>query len=63
VEVRCEGGSTRITQQRRGDTTDVMLDYVGYALATCARPMPGAWPRPTCPPNMRRNCPRRWKPA
>lgn len=33
VEVRCQGGSTRITQQRRGDTTDVMLDYVGYALA------------------------------
>jgi arginine decarboxylase len=33
VEVRCEGAGTRITQQRRGDTTDVMLDYVGYALA------------------------------
>ena len=22
----------RVTQQRRGDTTDVMLDYVGYKL-------------------------------
>jgi arginine decarboxylase len=33
VEVTCEGDSYRITQQRRGDTTDVMLDYVGYALS------------------------------
>jgi len=33
VEVSCEGDGYRITQQRRGDTTDVMLDYVGYALA------------------------------
>ncbi|MET1025129.1 MAG: arginine decarboxylase [Pseudoxanthomonas sp.] len=33
VEVSCQGDSYRITQQRRGDTTDVMLDYVGYALA------------------------------
>ncbi len=32
VEVSCEGDSYRITQQRRGDTTDVMLDYVGYSL-------------------------------
>lgn len=24
----------RIAQQRRGDTTDVMLDYVGYQLDT-----------------------------
>ena len=23
----------RLTQQRRGDTTDVMLDYVGYRLS------------------------------
>ncbi|WCE05331.1 arginine decarboxylase [Pseudoxanthomonas sp. JBR18] len=33
VEVTCADGATRITQQRRGDTTDVMLDYVGYSLA------------------------------
>lgn len=33
VEVTCQDGTTRITQQRRGDTTDVMLDYVGYSLA------------------------------
>lgn len=33
VEVTCADGGTRITQQRRGDTTDVMLDYVGYSLA------------------------------
>ncbi|MET0289307.1 MAG: arginine decarboxylase, partial [Pseudoxanthomonas sp.] len=33
VEVSCEGEGYRITQQRRGDTTDVMLDYVGYALS------------------------------
>lgn len=33
VEVRADGKSGyRITQQRRGDTTDVMLDYVGYQL-------------------------------
>lgn len=38
MEVRIEGdGDTqgkgyRLTQQRRGDTTDVMLDYVGYRL-------------------------------
>jgi arginine decarboxylase len=33
VEVACEGEGYRLTQQRRGDTTDVMLDYVGYSLA------------------------------
>lgn len=33
IEVRVADGSYRITQQRRGDTTDVMLDYVGYRLA------------------------------
>ncbi len=30
VEVRIEGDAYAIVQQRRGDTTDVMLDYVGY---------------------------------
>ncbi|MET0893208.1 MAG: arginine decarboxylase, partial [Pseudoxanthomonas sp.] len=33
VEVRRDGASFSISQQRSGDTTDVMLDYVGYALA------------------------------
>jgi arginine decarboxylase len=28
--VRCDDEGFRIVQQRRGDTTDVMLDYVGY---------------------------------
>jgi arginine decarboxylase len=32
VEVRVDGDACRIMQQRRGDTTDVMLDYVGYKL-------------------------------
>ncbi|MCD9032517.1 arginine decarboxylase [Luteimonas sp. Y-2-2-4F] len=32
VEVRAEDGGFSIQQQRRGDTTDVMLDYVGYRL-------------------------------
>ena len=32
IEVRVEGDGCRIVQQRRGDTTDVMLDYVGYKL-------------------------------
>ncbi|WP_019397622.1 MULTISPECIES: arginine decarboxylase [unclassified Pseudoxanthomonas] len=33
VEVRlAEGGGYELAQQRRGDTTDVMLDYVGYRL-------------------------------
>lgn len=33
VEVRSTADGHAITQQRRGDTTDVMLDYVGYSLA------------------------------
>ena len=32
VEVTVDGAGYRIAQQRRGDTTDVMLDYVGYKL-------------------------------
>ncbi|MDO5505250.1 MAG: arginine decarboxylase [Pseudoxanthomonas suwonensis] len=32
IEVRVDNGGYRISQQRRGDTTDVMLDYVGYRL-------------------------------
>ena len=32
VEVRIDGDGFRIVQQRRGDSTDVMLDYVGYRL-------------------------------
>ena len=32
IEVRCDGDGFAISQQRRGDTTDVMLDYVGYKL-------------------------------
>jgi arginine decarboxylase len=37
-----------ITQQRRGDTADVMLDYVGYRLddLRSARPRPNASTRP-----------------
>ena len=27
-----DGDDCRVVQQRRGDTTDVMLDYVGYKL-------------------------------
>ena len=30
IEVRLDGDGYAIAQQRRGDTTDVMLDYVGY---------------------------------
>ncbi|MGI8560972.1 MAG: arginine decarboxylase [Luteimonas sp.] len=30
IEVRIKDGGYAVTQQRRGDTTDVMLDYVGY---------------------------------
>ena len=30
IEVKAEGDGCRIVHQRRGDTTDVMLDYVGY---------------------------------
>ncbi|NYZ61901.1 arginine decarboxylase [Luteimonas deserti] len=33
VEVKIEGDGIAVNRQRRGDTTDVMLDYVGYALA------------------------------
>lgn len=33
IEVRVKGDGHAISQQRRGDTTDVMLDYVGYKLA------------------------------
>ena len=32
IEVRCDGNGYRVGQQRTGDTTDVMLDYVGYKL-------------------------------
>ncbi|MFC7301178.1 arginine decarboxylase [Cognatiluteimonas weifangensis] len=32
VQVRLTGDGYAVTQQRRGDTTDVMLDYVGYTL-------------------------------
>ena len=32
VEVSVDGDGYRLRQQRRGDTTDVMLDYVGYKL-------------------------------
>ncbi|GHD72846.1 biosynthetic arginine decarboxylase [Luteimonas padinae] len=32
IEAKVEGDGYSIVQQRRGDTTDVMLDYVGYAL-------------------------------
>ena len=37
VEVRLAGEGYAITQQRRGDTTDVMLDYVGYKLDALRR--------------------------
>jgi arginine decarboxylase len=32
IEVRVDEGGFGVVQQRRGDTTDVMLDYVGYRL-------------------------------
>lgn len=32
IEVKLDGEGWRIVQQRRGDSTDVMLDYVGYKL-------------------------------
>jgi arginine decarboxylase len=32
VEVRVDGDGYQLEQQRRGDTADVMLDYVGYRL-------------------------------
>ncbi|HVR82478.1 MAG TPA: arginine decarboxylase [Luteimonas sp.] len=34
VEVHLTGSGYAMTQQRRGDTTDMMLDYVGYKLDT-----------------------------
>lgn len=34
VEVHLTGNGYAMTQQRRGDTTDMMLDYVGYNLDT-----------------------------
>jgi arginine decarboxylase len=34
VEVRVDGQGYRLAQQRRGDTADVMLDYVGYDVGT-----------------------------
>ncbi|WP_202845136.1 arginine decarboxylase [Luteimonas saliphila] len=37
VEVRLNGDGYAITQQRKGDTTDVMLDYVGYKLEDLRR--------------------------
>ncbi|MEJ7747493.1 MAG: arginine decarboxylase [Luteimonas sp.] len=33
IEVRVDGDGYALTQQRKGDTTDVMLDYVGYKLS------------------------------
>ena len=33
VEVKRDGDGFKISQQRSGDTNDVMLDYVGYALS------------------------------
>nr|MDA3913214.1 arginine decarboxylase [Oleiagrimonas sp.] len=32
VNVRCDGEGFRFDHVRRGDTADLMLDYVGYAL-------------------------------
>jgi arginine decarboxylase len=32
ANVQLDGGGWTVTRQRRGDTTDVMLDYVGYDL-------------------------------
>jgi arginine decarboxylase len=32
VEVHIDGNGFALAQERRGDTTDVMLDYVGYRL-------------------------------
>ena len=37
IEVKVHDGECRVTQQRRGDTTDVMLDYVGYKLEDLRR--------------------------
>ena len=32
VEVRVDGAGYQLSQRKPGDTTDVMLDYVGYSL-------------------------------
>ncbi len=37
IEVKVDGEGFAIGQQRRGDTTDVMLDYVGYKLEDLRR--------------------------
>jgi arginine decarboxylase len=37
IEVRVDGDGYALGQQRRGDTTDVMLDYVGYKLEDLRR--------------------------
>jgi arginine decarboxylase len=37
VEARIDGDGIKVTQQRRGDTADVMLDYVGYKLEDLRR--------------------------
>ncbi|TWI05831.1 arginine decarboxylase [Luteimonas cucumeris] len=37
IEVKVAGDGHAISQQRRGDTTDVMLDYVGYKLVDLRR--------------------------
>ncbi len=37
VNLRLDGGSYRFERSRRGDTSDVMLDYVGYDLADLRR--------------------------
>ena len=37
VEVRIKGEGFEVRQQRRGDTTDVMLDYVGYKIEDLRR--------------------------
>ena len=33
VSIKLAGGDFQISHQRRGDSTDLMLDYVGYDLA------------------------------
>jgi len=37
IEVKLDGDGYAISQQRRGDTADVMLDYVGYKLEDLRR--------------------------
>src|SRR5690606_24164240 len=41
IAVEVDGAGYAIAQQRRGDTTDVMLDYVGYALDDLRRSYAG----------------------